>query len=78
MKSVKIISIKRKTLRTMDTVTTVRAKVSGYPSSIIEDYPRGRINKKCVTFKFDNAPEDMDFASWITESLEFGMQEMQS
>jgi len=78
MKFVKIISTKRKTLRSMDTVTTVRAKVSGYPSEVIERYPRGRITDKCVTFKFDNAPEDMDLASWITESLEYGMQEMKA
>ena len=78
MKSVEIISTKRRRLVSLDTVTTVRAKVSGYPNEIIELYPRGRISKKCVTFKFDNAPEDMDFASWIKDSLDYGLEEQQA
>ena len=74
MKAVKIISTKRTVLASADTVTTIRAKVSGYPRFIVESYPQGVYHKKWVTFRFDNAPEDMDFASWIAESCEYGMR----
>ena len=74
MTSVKMLATKKTVLASADTVTTVRAKVSGYPRSIVEYYPGGVYHTKWVTFRFDNAPEGMDFAAWITESCEYGMR----
>ena len=78
MKEVKIISTKRTVLRSLDTVTTVRAHVFGFSRKAIELGPCGKFHKNHITFRFDNAPEDMDFAAWILESCEYGELVQQS
>jgi len=54
MKEVKHISTKTKVLPSADVITTVRAKITGYPRHIIENYPGGRIHKDHVTFRLVN------------------------
>jgi hypothetical protein len=80
MKEVKHISTETKyhTGRNDGYITTiVRAKVTGYPKNIIEDYPGGKIHKNHVTFKFVSStwnPMKEEPIAWIKDSLEYGME----
>jgi hypothetical protein len=71
MKNVKIISTKRTVLRSMDTVTTVRAHVTGFSREAILNGPCGKFHKNHITFRFDNAPEDLNIEAMLLEQLNF-------
>jgi hypothetical protein len=71
MKNVKIISTKRTVLRSMDTVTTVRAHVTGFSREAILNGPCGKFHKNHITFRFDNAPEDLNIEAMLLEQLDY-------